>query len=55
MFGMNSLAFCNVLESLNRGFDTWDVPFVDQGQDPQLEILKYALLHGYGYGYGYGY
>jgi hypothetical protein len=46
IFGTESLAFCNLLESLNRGFDTWDIPFVEQGQNPCTEILKYCKSYG---------
>ena len=37
---------CNYLETLNKGFNTWDDTFVSQGKDAEREVLGYCRAYG---------
>lgn len=46
ILGTNSRIICNLLESLNKGYDTWDTPFSELKQDPQTQIDAYCSRYG---------
>ena len=46
ILGTESRAFCGLLDAMNRGFDSWDVPFIDQGKDPKEEVVSYCKAYG---------
>ena len=45
LFSRNRV-ICNYLETLNKGFDTWDDTFVSQGKTAEAEVFTYCRAYG---------
>lgn len=42
LVGYDSILYVKLLKKLNAPFDSWDVPFADQGKSAEEEIAKYC-------------